>query len=194
LRFLSFVVAYATRLIRLPFDDTSRQLLDGVLLHCDEAAMNPGSSGLGTPLGAGSVGWHLAGAVAQTVAKDSIAIACANATEEERFEWGFFGPPDPLYRSTIADEQREQAQLLREVIGNPFRPVMFDPRWRIVNDGAALKIAQEIEEEEAFDDMRILADALEEAGCTDPDLLAHLRSPGPHVHGCWALDLVLARS
>jgi hypothetical protein len=41
------------------------------------------------------------------------------------------------------------------------------------------------------DRLAVLADALEDAGCADPDLLAHLRGPGPHVRGCWALDLVL---
>ena len=42
--------------------------------------------------------------------------------------------------------------------------------------------------------LAVLSDALEEAGCADADLLAHLRSPGPHVRGCWALDLVLGKS
>jgi hypothetical protein len=41
--------------------------------------------------------------------------------------------------------------------------------------------------------LAVLADALEEAGCTNPELLGHLRGPGPHVRGCWALDLVLAK-
>jgi hypothetical protein len=41
--------------------------------------------------------------------------------------------------------------------------------------------------------LAVLSDALEEAGCTDADILAHLRSPGPHVRGCWALDLILGK-
>jgi hypothetical protein len=40
----------------------------------------------------------------------------------------------------------------------------------------------------------VLADALEEAGCADADLLRHLHGPGPHVRGCWALDFILAKS
>ena len=39
----------------------------------------------------------------------------------------------------------------------------------------------------------ILADALEDAGCGDVDILAHLRGPGPHVRGCWAVDPLLGR-
>jgi hypothetical protein len=50
-----------------------------------------------------------------------------------------------------------------------------------------------IAEDRAFDRLPILADALEDAGCDDGDLLAHLRGDGPHVRGCWALDLVLER-
>ena len=51
-----------------------------------------------------------------------------------------------------------------------------------------------IYQERAFERLPILADALEEAGCDDPDILSHLRGPGPHVRGCWALDLVLGKA
>jgi hypothetical protein len=54
-------------------------------------------------------------------------------------------------------------------------------------------VAESIYEGRAFDRLPILADALEEAGCTDAYLLAHLRGPGPHVRGCWAVDLVLGK-
>jgi hypothetical protein len=39
----------------------------------------------------------------------------------------------------------------------------------------------------------VLADALEEAGCDNPDILSHLRGPGPHTRGCWVVDLVLGK-
>jgi hypothetical protein len=81
--------------------------------------------------------------------------------------------------------------LLRDLFGNPYRPVAIDPGWLAWNGGTARKLAQAIYEERAFDRMPILADALEDAGCTDPDLLAHCRGPGPHVRGCWAVDLLL---
>ena len=54
-----------------------------------------------------------------------------------------------------------------------------------------LALARSVYDDRRFDELPILADALEEAGCTDPALLEHLRRPGPHVRGCWALDLVL---
>jgi hypothetical protein len=54
-------------------------------------------------------------------------------------------------------------------------------------------LARTIYAERTFDHLPILADALEDAGCTEADLLSHLRSPGPHVRGCWSLDLVLGR-
>jgi hypothetical protein len=56
-----------------------------------------------------------------------------------------------------------------------------------------VKVAQAIYDERAFDRMSILADALEEAGCTDQDILAHCRSGGDHVRGCWVVDLVLGK-
>jgi len=83
-----------------------------------------------------------------------------------------------------------QAALLREFFGNPFRPVTVDPGWRR-SDVVAL--ARDIYAERAFDRLPILADALQDAGCDSDDLLTHLRGPGPHVRGCWALDLVLGK-
>ena len=56
-----------------------------------------------------------------------------------------------------------------------------------------VKLAQVIYDEHAFDRMPELADALEDAGCTNAEILAHCRQPGPHVRGCWALDLVLGK-
>lgn len=81
-----------------------------------------------------------------------------------------------------------QSALLRCIVGNPFRPVAFDPRWR---SETAVALAAE----RAFDRLPILADALEEAGCDHPDVLAHCRDPHqPHARGCWVVDLVLGKS
>lgn len=86
-----------------------------------------------------------------------------------------------------------KADLLRELAGNPFQKVALDPRW--LTPAAASLARAAYDERLACHDLdpvrlSILADALEEAGCVG-DVLAHLRSPGPHVRGCWALDLVL---
>jgi hypothetical protein len=94
-------------------------------------------------------------------------------------------------------EPKAQAALLRDVFGNPFRPSSFPPAWRTAQ---ATSIAEAAYEDRALSEgalnverLAVLADALEEGGCTDADLLAHLRSAGPHVRGCWALDLVLGK-
>jgi hypothetical protein len=75
----------------------------------------------------------------------------------------------------------------------PSGPVTFDSGWLAANGGAARNLAAAIYAEQAFDRLPILADALEDAGCTERAILDHLRGPGPHVRGCWALDLVLGK-
>jgi hypothetical protein len=55
------------------------------------------------------------------------------------------------------------------------------------------RLVRGIHEERAFDRLAVLADALEEAGCADADILSHLRGPGPHVRGCWVVDLLLGK-
>jgi hypothetical protein len=55
------------------------------------------------------------------------------------------------------------------------------------------RIADTIYRDRSFTDLPILADALEDAGCDNADILSHLRGPGPHVRGCWALDLILGK-
>jgi hypothetical protein len=91
--------------------------------------------------------------------------------------------------------KNEMASTLRDIVGNPFRPApAIDPvAWFASNGGAAASIASNIYGDRSFDRLPLLADALEDAGCTDTELLTHLRSPGPHVRGCWALDLVLGK-
>jgi hypothetical protein len=94
-----------------------------------------------------------------------------------------------------------QAALLREIFGNPFRPAKMSDfanalgfsEWLVWNNGTIPRIAQAIYEDRAFDQMPILADALEEAGCSDEDILNHCRGEGPHVRGCWVLDLILGK-
>jgi hypothetical protein len=86
-----------------------------------------------------------------------------------------------------------QLRLLRDVFGNPFRPATIDPVWLAWNGGMIQQLARATYEERRFQDLPILADALEEAGCASHDLLAHFRGLGPHVRGCWALDALLAK-
>ena len=101
--------------------------------------------------------------------------------------------PDPARRAVVRTaEQKVQAELLREIFGNPFRPVTADPSWRT---STAVALAQGIYDERAFDRMPILADALQDAGCEDEAVLSHCRDPkGTHVRGCWVVDLVLGKT
>jgi hypothetical protein len=88
---------------------------------------------------------------------------------------------------------REQACLLRDIRGNPFRCVAADPAWLAWRGGLVVAMARQLYEARDFGDLAILADALEDAGCTDAELLGHCRSGGRHVRGCWALDLLLGK-
>ena len=80
--------------------------------------------------------------------------------------------------------------VLYEIFGNPFRPVTIDPAWLTAT---VVSLATAIYVERAFDRMPILADALEDAGCDNADILNHCRQPGEHVRGCWLLDILLAK-
>lgn len=83
------------------------------------------------------------------------------------------------------------SRLAREIFRNPFCPFPRDASWF---SPTAVAIAQGIYDDKAFDRLPILADALQDAGCENDDILNHLRSDGPHVKGCWALDLVLGKA
>jgi hypothetical protein len=82
------------------------------------------------------------------------------------------------------------SELLREIFGNPFRPVSFDPAWRT---STAVALAQQMYDGRDFSLMPIPGDALQDAGCEHADILDHCRSAGPHVRGCWVVDLVLGK-
>ena len=82
------------------------------------------------------------------------------------------------------------ARLLRDIFGNPFRPVTFSPSWRT---DTAVTLAQQMYESRDFGAMPVLADALQDAGCDNDDVLNHCRGPGPHVRGCWVVDLLLGK-
>jgi hypothetical protein len=101
-----------------------------------------------------------------------------------------------------AAECAAQAGLIRELFCDPFWATpIIDPVWLAWNDGTVKYLAEATYEHRSLPDgtldrnrLAVLGDALEEAGCTDASLLAHLRSPGPHVRGCFALDAVLGKS
>ncbi len=107
------------------------------------------------------------------------AIAAASAT----------GASDPW------PERYQQCRLIRDIVENPFRPPpVIDSSWLSWNGAIIPKLAQAIYDDRAFERLPILADALEEAGCTNADILNHCRQPGEHVRGCWVVDLLLGKS
>jgi hypothetical protein len=83
--------------------------------------------------------------------------------------------------------------IVRDMLGDFFHPVAIPYAWRQWEEKTVVKIAETIYQEHAFSDMPILADALEDAGCTDRVVIDHCRSHGPHVRGCWLLDAILDR-
>lgn len=89
------------------------------------------------------------------------------------------------------EEANAQSRLLRDVFGNPFHPVAFSNMWR---SPPVVALATKMYESRSFDEMPILANALEEAGCANSAVLAHCRDPeGGHIRGCWVTDLVLRK-
>ncbi|MBN9517066.1 hypothetical protein J0H58_00880 [bacterium] len=79
---------------------------------------------------------------------------------------------------------------MRDIFGNPFRPVMFLPEWRTE---AVVALARGAYDDRAFERLPVLADALEDAGCSAGTVLAHCRNGGPHYKGCWVVDGVLGK-
>jgi hypothetical protein len=97
--------------------------------------------------------------------------------------------------------QQTQVMVLRDTFGNPFCPASLDPTVLFWHNAAVGRLAQAAYDERqmpagTLDNGRlaVLADALEEAGCNDPDILHHLRGPGPHVRGCWVVDTILGKT
>jgi hypothetical protein len=123
---------------------------------------------------------------------DHAAAAAWRATAREASHVNALGA---AVHAAIADPatRPRQAALLRELVGNPFLRTSVDPAWLAWNGGMVRTLAAAAYEDRDLYRLAILADALEDAGCTDTEILGHLRSPGPHVRGCWAVDLILSK-
>jgi hypothetical protein len=138
---------------------------------------------------------ELADRVAQTLAQQKVGDSPESVSPEQ--EWRDFTKHpaaqawDQAWRGETAAVHGQLASLMRCVYGNPFRPVTLDPSWLTAT---VTCLAQAIYADRAFDRLPILADALEDAGCTNQDILAHCRSGGEHVRGCWVVDLLLAKT
>ena len=100
------------------------------------------------------------------------------------------GSDKPVRDKAYRDELAAQATLVRCIAGNPFRRVEFAPEWRT---DTAVSLARTMYASRDFSAMPILADALQDAGCDNDDVLSHCREPGPHARGCWVVDGVLGK-
>jgi hypothetical protein len=142
--------------------------------------------------------------------KSILVLAAQTHAKAPEASWlNAYTAADPIWRSDVAqkwltagskEEESAQSSLLRDVAGIPSRRICLEPALLKWNDGVVAKLAlsayeQRIMPEGTLDNnlLAILADALEEAGCTDADILGHLRGPGPHVRGCWPVDLILSK-
>jgi hypothetical protein len=109
-------------------------------------------------------------------------------------EFGTDPNPTGARRRHDAEERTEraaQADLLRDLLVSSLPACAFDPGWRTWRDGLLVSLARRMYDNRNFTDMPVLANALQEAGCTDTAILEHCRRPAAHVRGCWALDLLL---
>jgi hypothetical protein len=151
---------------------------EGELMAAMLAAWDSGPQSLGV---AKTSAWY----AARAGMEDALNLTGAEATGAPRW---------PASRYPRERERGFQAALFRDIFRNPFDPPpslaqsLLD--W---NDGTVVRLASAIYEERAFDHLPILADALEEAGCTDPDILLHGRARSDHARGCWLLDLIIGK-
>lgn len=192
-----FEVACCRRIWHLLTDERSRRLVEVAEQYADGHPIPPGP---------------LESAAMEAVCRfstESALFAAARAAVKTIWDHSPDSPyPNsshpPMVRDALAiagnaaeavpSEPPVQAALLRDVFGNPFRPKPILPSvWLAWNDSTIPKLAQTIYDDRAFDRLPILADALEEAGCTNADMLDHCRQPGEHVRGCWVIDLILGK-
>jgi hypothetical protein len=134
-------------------------------------------------------------AVATMNTDPTLAARYASSFASFAVGWGLMhaagrSPSERLPPEVTAGEREQQARLLRNIFGNPFRPVSTDPGWLT---STVVALARGIYDDRAFDRLPILADALQDAGCEHPDVLDHCRGSGPHVRGCWVVDLLLGK-
>jgi hypothetical protein len=99
-----------------------------------------------------------------------------------------FGPES--FEGCVAEALADLAALFRDIVGDPFRQVAVDRRWRTAD---TVGLARGIYEDRASERMPVLADALMDAGCDDERVNGHCRDAGPHVRGCWVVDCILGR-
>ena len=196
-----FAVACCRRIWHLLPDERSRQAVE-VAGHYADAQVT--EEELEKAANAASDVWHEEMERASTEGKwDRRSLSppytAASAAYNAAIPLGWWGAapafvePYKIVREVTSSAKTEgaaQCDLIRDIFGNPFRPITLDPAWPTPN---VVKLAQTIYDEQAFDRLPGLSDTLEEAGCTHANILGHCRGPGLHVRGCWVVDLLLRK-
>jgi hypothetical protein len=129
------------------------------------------------------------------------AVAAAVATVDEGTSppWGWMMAAADNCLDVVSDtarhvgawatERTAQAALLHDLFDHLFRPaILIAPAWLIWHQGLVPRMARDIYHHRRFEEMPVLGDALEDAGCDNPDLLSHCRDRTEHARGCWLLD------
>jgi hypothetical protein len=190
-----FAVACCRRIWHLFRDDNDRQavevserLADGLATNAERrAAALAAGGGYGDAGGAAVCAVGVPPIHAAERASDCAASAFATAGERTLLP---NHQDNPAWQRLFDAERASQCDLTRDIFGNPFRPLVFDPRWRSAD---TVGVGRGIYEDRGFDRLPLLADALMDAGCSDEQVIGHCRSEGPHVRGCWVVDLVLGK-
>ena len=164
--------------------EASERFADG---ECDTAALQRAQRAANAVCNSyryrdGDVAWSQAPAASSVALVDARTAAVRSSSE---------------IRGPAGKGSRGQVRLLRDIFGNPFRPAVVEPPWRTPT---VLALAQAAYDDRLLpagtfdlDRLAVLSDALEDAGCDSADILSHLRGPGPHVRGCWVVDLLLGK-
>ncbi len=210
-----FAVACCRRIWHHFTDDRSRRVIEVAERHADVLVTEDewlATSSLRMDAGERS---HLRSAVYWTAESDAAPTFFAGqaafyawavdwawlmrlSPDEQEEAWHFIEEESSQPEFT---EHQPQSAVLRDLFGNPFRPApAVDPPSLAWQGGTVRELARTAYDERRLPEgeleparLAVLADALEDAGCADPELLGHLRGPGPHVRGCWAVDLVLGK-
>src|SRR5262245_5923205 len=135
--------------------------------------------------------WTVAFAATGPVPVADVGTRAAAAAVQARTGAELMAPvPQDEFDAATAEQALVMREVVWEVVGNPFRTVMFSPSWRT---NTAVTLARQMYQSREFSAMSILADALQDAGCANDDMLNHCRNPGEHIRGCWVLDCVLGK-
>jgi hypothetical protein len=136
---------------------------------------------------------YAARTIVEAVAWEAAHARTGAASSEDAAAHGSGSPWMESYGAAWIAEHVRHAALLRDIFGNPFACALLDRSWLRWNQGCCTQLARTIYEERRFAELPLLADALEEAGCTDPLIVSHCRGRTEHVRGCWVLDLILEK-